>query len=325
MQVADEDWYIRKYGDEKGKQVWIDKCSSSNLLENWTKKHGKEMADEMYIEYKAKLSKSRSLEGYIEKHGEELGTKKWNAWVSIQGRSEDFYIDLHGEELGKEKYKKIIDNRKYYSSLEGMIERYGLIEGTKRYNKWYSATKKGKVYYINKFGPEEGLIYWENLNNRRVETWKKSVTLEGFQAKYGDELGKEKWQSWRIYTGNYSQKSFNFFSKLIESYPEFKDAHFGDNEQFINLQDVDASKTYAKPDFLWNDKIIEFNGVYWHKDPRFFDDSISHQNTRRKDFERTQALEKKGYSVKVVWETDYDNNPLNILLECVEFLKKNVK
>ncbi len=29
-----------------------------------------------------------------------------------------------------------------------------------------------------------------------------------------------------------------------------------------------------------------------------------------------------GYEVKVVWETDYENNPFTLLDECIDFLKK---
>ena len=39
------------------------------------------------------------------------------------------------------------------------------------------------------------------------------------------------------------------------------------------------------------------------------------------DRKKKNALEKLGYKVKVVWESDYHKNPEKVIDECVEFLK----
>lgn len=324
MQVANEEWYVKKYGEEKGKKLWSEKCASSNLLENWTKKFGVEKAAEMWGEYKTKLSEARSLEGYQKKHGIEKGLELWNEWLSIQGRNESYFIKKYGDILGRQKWSDIIESRKYYASLEGMISRYGQEEGTERYNRWYEATRKGKDYYIKKYGEVEGMEIFNDINFRRVESWKKSSTLESFKERYGDEKGTQKWIDWKTFYGNYSKNSFNLFSRLVEEFPEFKNASFGENEALIDTQDIEFSQDFLKPDFLWNNKVIEFNGTYWHRDSRFFDDSIENLKIRKRDELRLSALREKGYDVKIVWEADYENDPFKILDECVVFLKNIV-
>lgn len=61
--------------------------------------------------------------------------------------------------------------------------------------------------------------------------------------------------------------------------------------------------------------VVEFNGTYWHCDPRFYEkDYFNHkkklkaEDIWRYDNRRKLFLESLGYKIIVVWEHDYNSN-----------------
>lgn len=61
--------------------------------------------------------------------------------------------------------------------------------------------------------------------------------------------------------------------------------------------------------------VIEFNGTYWHCDPRFYEKHFFNKKKKLKaeeiwsyDDSRKTFLESLGYKVIVVWEHDYKEN-----------------
>lgn len=61
--------------------------------------------------------------------------------------------------------------------------------------------------------------------------------------------------------------------------------------------------------------VIEFNGTYWHCDPRFYEKDfynkkkkLNAENIWIYDNDRKTLLESLGYKVIVVWEHDYKEN-----------------
>lgn len=71
-------------------------------------------------------------------------------------------------------------------------------------------------------------------------------------------------------------------------------------------------------------QVIEFNGTYWHADPRFYKEDFfikKKQKTSKQiweeDQKRLKDLSDMGYKVKVIWEYDYKLNKNNILTELV--------
>lgn len=72
-------------------------------------------------------------------------------------------------------------------------------------------------------------------------------------------------------------------------------------------------------------QIIEFNGTYWHADPRFYNEDYfikRKQKTSKQiwqeDQKRLKDLEEMGYKVKVIWEYDYIMNKENVLMELID-------
>jgi very-short-patch-repair endonuclease len=74
--------------------------------------------------------------------------------------------------------------------------------------------------------------------------------------------------------------------------------------------------------------VVEFNGTYWHCDPRFYEKNYYNKKKRLYaeniwdyDYERKTFLENLGYKVIIVWEYDYKNDyeqTLSLLKESID-------
>lgn len=79
-------------------------------------------------------------------------------------------------------------------------------------------------------------------------------------------------------------------------------------------------------DFVYGKKIIEFNGTYWHCDPRFYESTKKLFSGKtamqiwKKDLEKTKLAIENGFEILHVWEYDYDNDEEKVLQECIQFL-----
>lgn len=83
-----------------------------------------------------------------------------------------------------------------------------------------------------------------------------------------------------------------------------------ENDDIIKLSKYANSLNKIKYhiDFIFNNKIIEFDGTYYHKD-------------KDKDIAKDKFLNLKGYEVLHIDELEYKNNPEQILNKCIQFLK----
>ena len=101
------------------------------------------------------------------------------------------------------------------------------------------------------------------------------------------------------------QEIFKFLNENYKNYTIFSD--FG----------IEKSHRKYKADFLIKELnlIIEFNGTYWHCDPRIYEKNYINQKKGLKaesiwkyDNDRKDFLESLGYKVLVLWELDYKSN-----------------
>ena len=114
-------------------------------------------------------------------------------------------------------------------------------------------------------------------------------------------------KSWLLSTtGSKSQTELT--NLLIENFP-----------QYTILSDYPIIKKVGgyKLDILIKELnlVIEFNGTYWHCDPRFYEKDYYNQKKKLKaesiwkyDNDRKDFLESLGYKVLVLWELDYKSN-----------------
>ena len=80
-------------------------------------------------------------------------------------------------------------------------------------------------------------------------------------------------------------------------------------------------------DFTYGKKIIEFNGDFWHANPKLFKPdeiipvlNVTAQEKQEFDKKKKMLAESNGYDVLVVWESDYRKDPESVLKKCLSFL-----
>ena len=173
-------------------------------------------------------------------------------------------------------------------------------------------------YHIKKFGVEEGTKRY----NQKVEDAKHYNSLDGYIDRYGESIGIEKfYDRFRKTPLGYSTIAGNFFEKLLKDiiieYPEFSNmrimyASKPSDREFSRIVTRNNKKSIYFYDFVIFDLqlCIEFNGSIWHGDPRFYnaDDVIKFKEREYKvsdiwdyDKEKIAAIEDYGYEAKILW------------------------
>ena len=211
-----------------------------------------------------------------------------------------------------------------------MIAEKGMSEDEwKSYNKMRASTLPN---FISRYGEELGRRKWSEYCAHEAYA---GCSLTYFQERYGDEIGKLK------YDELCRKKGMIFYSGVSQDLFRKIDARLGDiaigskyetkNGELELMIETDGKMRIARPDYVLNTKIIEFYGDYWHANPMIYkaDQKLSFFNGEirsacdiwEKDRLRVNRIEKLGYSVKIVWEKDYRENPDFIIEDCVRFLK----
>lgn len=97
-------------------------------------------------------------------------------WRCIMAKKLSWYIDKYGEELGRAKHEQIRRNVGKSSlgknALVGFIKRYGLEEGTTRFNSFAKKSLHDEESFILKYGEIEGVIKYKEYNISRSKGFK---------------------------------------------------------------------------------------------------------------------------------------------------------
>lgn len=91
-----------------------------------------------------------------------------------------------------------------------------------------------------------------------------------------------------------------------------------------------TKEKYYYYDFVLSNKkkCIEFNGTYWHRDPRVYEENsiVKQVNKTAKEIWKSDkikidVLKKFDFKILIIWELDYKNNKEEIINKCINFLK----
>ena len=145
---------------------------------------------------------------------------------------------------------------------------------------------------------------------------RKGRTKEQLTQKYGLEQAENIITN-RIKrtTGGISVLSQTFIRKLPEICFD-GDVFYGKNELCLKDQELNC---FYKYDFCNKTKkiIIEFHGDYWHCNPAKFSKDYFNPTTQRyayeqwgRDSRKKQIAEAEGYTVIIIWESDFNKNVL---------------
>lgn len=242
-----------------------------------------------------------------------------NSPYSMNFRGYDGLTNEEKEEKINALYKKSKEtmNENYNNplTLEYYIKRgYTKIEAEEKLKERQSTFSLEKC--IEKYGKEDGYNRWKE----RQDKWQK--TLDRLPEEEKKRINKAKANSLLLSKG-YSNISQELFWKIYEIVKnDYKEIYFATlnkntkeyiekNNEYI-VEKNDGGCYFLDFYISDNNKVIEFDGDYWHSEAR---GNIERDNLREKE------LTNMGFIIKRVKERDYNKNPEKVLNECLDFLK----
>lgn len=271
-------------------------------------------------------------------------------------QSKEFLVRVFGEELGLSKWQAINDKRKFSNSKEGWLQNHGeqwvedkmkeLALGPAKvkemrkdpeYNAWYLSQQSTTLSYYLKRGMTE-----EEAKEALAER-QRTFNLEKCIERYGEEEGLRVWQErqdkWqdtlkakppeeiqrinKLKATGGTQKSVSGPEKRFLDYIE---TFYGIQVERQVLMFFDTINNYRSFDGRVENILIEFQGTYWHCDPRVYESNFFHVQKGRTaeeiwdyDLSKQKLAKEHGYKVFVVWEKDCEEDMCKELERFGEF------
>jgi len=205
-------------------------------------------------------------------------------------------------------------------------------EGEVKY-KLHELCVRSEEGFINKYGEIEGKKRW----NQYIEKQRYTTTKEYFTKTYGDVEGTLKWLNFiesRDFTGPYSKISQELFNNLVKD-DFFKGHSYQYAECGCEREIFTKSKHLYYLDF-YDDTIkicIEFNGNAFHPKHGLYNETDVFTNPHNvsrlvKDMWNEEELRYKelkneyGVETFVVWEDDYRTNKQKTMNDLIINIKK---
>ena len=297
-------------------------------LDEYRSKHNLDKSD-LFCTNVRELRKV-TLENMIKKYGVEEGTRKWNQYREKQARSNSFEYKQEKHGWTRDQYNDYNDSRA--STKENFIKRHGEEEGTKRWKAYCDRQSYAGVteeYFVEKYGPIEGVKKFKEVCS------KKSHTLDGYIQKFGEIVGRERWERFVGVAAEgvpQSKPANEMFMSILERLPA--DRHqcifFGEKNHEYFLMKKGYKTLFLDFFDLSTKKVIEFAGDYWHGNPDVYGPEYFNTRTRctakelyDKTLERNKILEEvHGCKVLLIWENDYKKDKQNTINKCLEFLNE---
>jgi hypothetical protein len=266
---------------------------------------------------------NRTNETYILRYGTEEGNIRWQQYCEKQRVKNLFETKQQKYGWSKEEFKNF--NKSRAVTLELCIKRHGEEQGTLLWEKYTNrqAYTNSLEYYIEKFNSyEDGYIKWIEYNSEKS----KSSNIDWIMQKYKvDKNGAEDILSNRRNTSfsSLAEKSFvDLFEKSLGTQIKYS----VNTSQFcVWSHDLDQPCFYDIADTK-SMKIIEFNGDYWHCNPlQYSSDYVVKQNGLsakqiwKNDYLKIKAATDRGFSVKLVWWSDFEKQPDQVIEESVRW------
>ena len=245
-----------------------------------------------------------------------------------------------------EEYRKSISPfSKSFKKYEGMTDE----EKEKQIREYTQCDRDDRNDNQVKYWIKKG--YSEEEAKQKVSERQRTFTLEKCIEKYGEEEGtkryierqknwsakvEEQYQQGLFSKIPHSQNSciYSKFEKdIVDSIIESLDIDINDiycykTSQFrLENTNEDCKNKIFSYDLTIGNKIIEFNGDFWHMNPDMYDSDYVHPYSNLSAEEKWEIDEIKlncafqnGYEVLTIWEQEYNENKEATIQKCVEFL-----
>jgi len=321
----DPEWQMQRFGltreeaEEKIRLLRISYGSAHPKSVEWQMQRfglTREEAEEKIADISKRTSENVS-KARLE-HPETNESRK-EYWIA-KGYNEEEAEKIVSEKMQKMRnaYKKCIEENpeKYTSSYNTRIEYYlnkGMTQEEAEIALKERQTTNSLEKYIKKYGDEVG----RKLYEERQIKWSAKV-----EAKY--QAGEFSKQPKKFNSSCFSKVEKSFIEELEKSFNDFENAKTYKNGQKIFRDET--GKVYFC-DVCYKNKIIEFNGDYWHCNPKIYEANYFHKikNMNAKDIwehddKKIKFLKSKGYEILVIWENDFATNKETTINKAIQFL-----
>jgi len=246
----------------------------------------------------------------------------------------------------EEHRKSISPFSKSFKGYEGMSDN----EKEKNIRKHLQCDRTDKSTNQIEYWIKKG--YSEEEAKEKVSERQRTFTLEKCIEKYGLEDGYKRWkerqEKWsKKIEDKYKQGLFSKAPHTINtSIVSNMEKDFINNLMNVGVLDNSMIKCYKNQqmelvnedenkcknrrfayDFVYGGKIIEFNGDFWHMNPNTYDENYYNKISKifakdkwEIDAIKIQCAKKYGYSVLVVWESEYNKDKEGTIQKCIDFL-----
>ncbi len=126
---------------------------------------------------------------FVDLYGIEIGEKKYHNF--LKGGSLEAYIYKFGVEEGTKKYNDNRIKRIGNNTIQYYINKYGTELGTEKYNKWKSEVVQNEENFIKRYGETEGKKKFDQFRKKSAHT------LDNYIEKYGETIGFEKYNNYK--------------------------------------------------------------------------------------------------------------------------------
>lgn len=242
--------------------------------------------------------------------------------------------DLTGKNNPSHSSKTTVIERRKRSPM--CIEFYINKHPNKTYEECVKLLDKHKAYCKSKMVPEVICTcpeYWTSRGYSRDEAiniihdGRFAFSLKKCIMKYGEECGRKFYEDRQIRWQQSLRKNFIKFgyngihqSQFANSIIDILNQYFDDLDKEFNI----AKYSF---DLKRNQKLIEFNGDYWHMNPSKYQANDVNKTSKKiaqdiwdNDLAKINEARSCGYQVLVIWESEYRKDPIGIIQKCKEFL-----
>jgi len=261
----------------------------------------------------------------IEKYGLEEGMKRWNEYRLKQSLKNTFEYKHHKYGWTREQFDEY--NRGRACTRDNFIRRYGDEKGCAKWDEYIKLQKYvgcSIEYFKDKLGEIEGQQRYDAVCRSKINN------LYNYIKKYGEEKGIDRYKH---YIEKKASKSFH--SKISQDL--FWKIHNNTNNQYFaqkNKEFCIYDNVKCRPffyDFVdtTSKKCVEFNGDIFHANPliykaedtpNFYNKNISAYDIWEHDNYKIKILESLGYSVIIIWESEYINDPEGCVSRAKKFI-----
>lgn len=199
----------------------------------------------------------------------------------------------------------------YMSKVEYWIKKADgdIAEGERLYKQFQT---KDLSFFLNTFGEEEGIKRY----NRRRDNWVDSINSKPLEELL--DINARKTIKSRKSTSIAELEIFNSIKLVL---PETE------NQYALCRNPSDKYKKFYLYDIRYKNKIIEYNGDFWHANPEFFDESfvnpynkLSQSDIHAKDNDKLLVAQNNGFTVLYIKEHEYLKNKQGTIEQCIAFL-----